>query len=308
MAEIDLDYNGIDLKSIDVNLKSLYYFSIVAETKSITKAASRLYVTQSTLSKNIILLEQNLGIQLLERKGKNISITPAGNFIYEKWKDLIKTYNDQIAAVRKFQEIVPDRIRIGFFPALDVVDYFDKFLGRIQQYQPEMFIEIFRMNNTRLFEHMNAEKIDLLFTLEKDIPLQKENYEWKIVDQVPLAVIYSNDHSLAKKEQIYPEDLNDQVIFFNNPGGALSRESWLISLLEKWNIYPKKLTFVNTDLTAAINAVGGLGIALGPACSFGKIPSRGKISNVESAFFEIAALWRKDERPGFKKLFYEILE
>lgn len=67
MRKIDLDFNGMDVREIDVNLKLLYYFTVVAEVGNITKAAKELYVTQSMLSKNLILLENQLGFSLFRR-------------------------------------------------------------------------------------------------------------------------------------------------------------------------------------------------------------------------------------------------
>ncbi len=51
MKKVDIDFNGLDLNLIDMNLKTLYYFIIVSETGNITRAAQKLYVTQSMLSK-----------------------------------------------------------------------------------------------------------------------------------------------------------------------------------------------------------------------------------------------------------------
>ncbi|MDO5423317.1 MAG: LysR family transcriptional regulator [Eubacteriales bacterium] len=308
MREIDLDFNAIDLKSIDVNLKSLYYFVIVAETKSITKAAQELYITQSTLSKSIILLEQHLEVQLLVRSGRKLALTEAGEYLYGKWKELIKTYKDQLAGVRRCREVVPEKIRIGYFPALDVVDYFDRYISRIQSRWPQMFIEIFRMNNTRLFEHLNAEKVDLLFTLERDIPAKRELYEWKVVSKVPMAALISAENPLSEKETLQAEDFEGQRVLVNNPGGALSREEWVKDFLEEKRLNPKEIIWVNNDLTAAVNAMGGQGIAIGPLCAFGKLPSRVKMCVVKDVFFEIAALWSAKESAGQKALIHEILE
>lgn len=51
--------------------------------------------------------------------------------------------------------------------------YFENYLNRIQKKWPDMFVEVVRMNNTRLFEHMNGEMIDLLFTLEEELLLAR---------------------------------------------------------------------------------------------------------------------------------------
>lgn len=70
------------------------------------------------LSKNIILLEEHLQVALLERCGRKIALTEEGEYIYEKWKDLIKNYCRENAIMRNIRHSVPEKFRVGFFPAL----------------------------------------------------------------------------------------------------------------------------------------------------------------------------------------------
>lgn len=308
MQDIDLDFHGIDRTELDISLKSLYYFVIVAETGSITKAARQLYLTQSMLSKNIILLEEHLQVPLLERSGRKISLTEEGEYIYKKWKDLIKKYCRENALMRNLRHSVPEKFRVGFFPALDVLHYFESYLNRIQEKWPDMFVEVVRMNNTRLFEHMNGEMIDLLFTLEEDIPQKRDLYEWKRTGTTPLTALIGKTHRLAEKSCVTAEDLRGEYLYFNNPGGSLSREKWIREFFEKNGLEQEKLNLVNNDLTAAANAAGGRGIALGPACAFGNLNDRVRMIPIDGIEFHIAALWRKDENSSIKEMIRAILE
>lgn len=308
MQDIDLDFHGIDRTELDISLNALYYFVIVAETGSITKAARQLYLTQSMLSKNIMLLEEHLQVLLLERNGRKIALTEEGQYIYEKWKELIKSYCMENARMRSLRHSVPEKFRVGFFPALDVLGYFEPYLERIQKKWPDMFVEVVRMNNTRLFEHMNGEMIDLLFTLEEDIPEKHELYEWKQIGTTPLVALISRHHPLAEAEKLTARDLGGEQLFFNNPGGTLSREVWLEQFFAQNGLEKEHLTLVNNDLTAAANAAGERGIALGPECSFGNLTNRVRVLPVDEIIFHIAALWRKDASAAIKEMICAILE
>ena len=308
MQNIDLDFHGIDRTELDISLKSLYYFVIVAETGSITKAARQLYLTQSMLSKNIILLEEHLQVALLERCGRKIALTEEGEYIYEKWKDLIKNYCRENAIMRNIRHSVPEKFRVGFFPALDVLYYFKNYLNQIQKKWPDMFVEVVRMNNTRLFEHMNGEMIDLLFTLEEDIPEKKDLYEWKRTGTTPLVALVGKQHQLNVKEYLTAEDLKRERLYFNNPGGSLSREVWIKKFFAVNGLELEHLTLVNNDLTAAANAAGGRGIALGPACAFGNLNARIDMIPVKNMELHVVALWRKDVSTAIKDMICAILE
>ena len=66
-----------------MNVEMLRYFRYVAKYKNITSAAQHLYISQSTLSRQIMALEEEVGVKLFERNNKQMSLTPAGQIFYE---------------------------------------------------------------------------------------------------------------------------------------------------------------------------------------------------------------------------------
>jgi len=75
---------------IVINLETLQYFQYTAKYKNITKAAKHFYISQSTLSRHIIALENELGVKLFERNNKNIELTEAGKVFYKECDSFIK--------------------------------------------------------------------------------------------------------------------------------------------------------------------------------------------------------------------------
>lgn len=72
-----------------MDIKTLKYFQYIAKYKNITQAAKHLYVSQSTLSRHIMALENELGVKLFERNNKVVSLTEAGKSIYSASDALI---------------------------------------------------------------------------------------------------------------------------------------------------------------------------------------------------------------------------
>ncbi len=66
-----------------MNLSQLYYFRKLAQLEHYTKAAKELYITQPSLSDSISSLEQELGIALFQREGRNIKLTKYGREFYQ---------------------------------------------------------------------------------------------------------------------------------------------------------------------------------------------------------------------------------
>jgi len=72
-----------------MNIETLQYYLYIAKYKNITKAAKHFYTSQSTLSRNIIALENELGVRLFERSNKQIELTEAGEIFYKDCEPFI---------------------------------------------------------------------------------------------------------------------------------------------------------------------------------------------------------------------------
>lgn len=88
-----------------------YYISIV-EHKSITRAAEALHISQSTLSRQIMDMEDRLGVTLFERGRREISLTEDGDFLYQRAKEIIQLADDTEKKIHAGQSL-SGTLRIG---------------------------------------------------------------------------------------------------------------------------------------------------------------------------------------------------
>ena len=88
-----------------MDIRILRYFVAVAEEKSITKAAKKLYISQPALSKQLKELENELELSLFERKGRNIQRTDDGKFLLSQANEIIKLMDKTINNLDKNKEI-----------------------------------------------------------------------------------------------------------------------------------------------------------------------------------------------------------
>lgn len=89
-----------------------------AECLNFTEAARRLYVTQPTLSKQIALIEDDLGFKLFVRSNRNVSLTPEGAFLYKRMRPAIDELDSSVLLARTAGRGEGGTLRVGCFETL----------------------------------------------------------------------------------------------------------------------------------------------------------------------------------------------
>lgn len=302
MKEVDIDFNGLDVSQIDMNLKTLYYFIVVAETGNITRAAQKLYVTQSMLSKNIMALEERMGLPLFERSSRDLRLTRSGRYLYIKWKDMIIQYQREIEQAELMASAKVEKLRVGCFPLMDVISFLTPYMENVHARYPEISIEILRMNYNRLLEHLNSRQLDVMFILSEDIPDNTKYYEWQEVATIPIVAVVNRKHPLAGKDCLRVEDLEDEKLMVNDPGGSLSRIEKIRKFCLRNHLDVQNVDYMNNDLTVFMNAQWNRGIGLGVRGVFNPENDSVKIIDIQNIHTSIVAMWNIDVKEEVKAL------
>ncbi|MBI3753993.1 MAG: LysR family transcriptional regulator [Deltaproteobacteria bacterium] len=96
-----------------MELRYLEIFCKVVELKSFSKAASELFLTQPTISNHMKTLEDEAGIQLLDRLGRNVLPTKAGEILYGYAREIVKLKSNAVQELNKFMGSVKGSLIIG---------------------------------------------------------------------------------------------------------------------------------------------------------------------------------------------------
>ena len=99
-----------------MNLSQLYYFRKLAQLEHYTKAAKELYITQPSLSDSISSLEQELGIALFQREGRNIKLTKYGREFYQYVCSALNELEKGIAVAKEKSGAIGGGVVLGCIP------------------------------------------------------------------------------------------------------------------------------------------------------------------------------------------------
>lgn len=124
----------------ELDLRQIMIFLTSVNTKSFSKTAKKLYMTQSMVSKNMAAMEQSLGIQIFHRTPQGIELTEAGAALYRDWKDLPDDMERTISRARVIQGESKEQIIICDFHASLKKEYLWPYVDQFKEIYPDVNI------------------------------------------------------------------------------------------------------------------------------------------------------------------------
>jgi DNA-binding transcriptional LysR family regulator len=241
-----------------VDLRQLEILRAVAQTGSFTSAGEKLHLSQSAVSRQILLLEEELKEQLFLRLGRRIQITPAGTTLLGLSERMFEDLERTRASILDRQQAVTGTVRLvgGMTVCLYV---FPPLLKAFRKEHPGVEVKLTPGATPRLIRMLRSGAADLgLLTL----PIDDPNLVTVPVLREELLLITAPTHPLAKRRQIAPRDLSGQpfVLF---EAGSNSRKA-IEAFFRAEQIEPNVVTETeNVEIIKALVMVG-MGIAIIP--------------------------------------------
>ena len=202
-----------------MDLRQLEIIRAIAETGSFTAAGEKLHVSQSAISRQILLLEEELGEAVFHRIGRRIRITPAGESLLQLSYRVFQDVHDTVSAIGDTQESLRGTMRLvgGMTVCLYV---FPPLLAEVRRTHPHLDLKITVSSADRSIAMLRSGAGDLgLVTL----PVEATDFVSVPVLQEELLLITYPAHPLAKKRQTSPGDLNRQPFILFETGSVTRR-------------------------------------------------------------------------------------
>ena len=202
-----------------MDLRQLEIIRAIAETGSFTAAGQKLHVSQSAISRQILLLEEELKEPIFLRVGRRIRITAAGESLLQLSHRVFQDLKDTIAGITDSQESLRGQIRLlgGMTVCLYV---FPTLLTELKRHHPDLDLKLVTGSSERCLAHLRAGTGDLaLLTL----PVDQPDLVSVPVMQEELLLIMAAKHPLSRKRKILPQDLVRQPFVLFEPGSNSRR-------------------------------------------------------------------------------------
>lgn len=189
-----------------MDTRQLEYFVAVARTSSFSRAAQEQFVTQTTVSYHISLLEKELGVKLLERDSKTVSLTPAGTAYLAKAQAILRELDHARDEARLVQRGQQEDLRIGYF-GRSCYGMLPGVLEELHKQHPDIHLTVHQGCQSELVHMLQANELDCVFCTDYGMFSQLTWVEKMCVFADPIQLLVRSDHWAASRESVLKEEL-----------------------------------------------------------------------------------------------------
>jgi DNA-binding transcriptional LysR family regulator len=190
-------------------LEKLRLFLVVLEEGSLRRAADRLRISQSALTRQMQALELEVGGLVLERTSAGVHPTKGGQALAVRAKPLLADYDSALAEVRRLNRGASERLRIGYI-ASAVQEYLGPALAALRRTYPRLKVEMLDQTPGEMITALRQGKIDLALTLHGIDLLSRDFYTRKL-GTVRSVVALPVSHRLAAEKQVSLSQLKGET-------------------------------------------------------------------------------------------------
>jgi LysR family hydrogen peroxide-inducible transcriptional activator len=276
----------------DLKLKDLRYLVAVADTRHFGRAAARCFVSQPTLSAQLRKLELYLGVQLIERRPRRVTLTAAGEEIVQRARGMLESADAIVSVAQTRRDPLAGELRLALLPTIG--PYLLPLVAlRLRKALPRLELMLYEYQTEPMLEHLHNGEIDVGILA---LPVPSDGLVTRALYHEPFVAALPAAHRLAARAQIRAEDLRGETLLLLEDGHCLRDQALAVcsrsGVTEKQDFRATSIetlrqmvaTGAGVTLLPALAVHGAYGSAKGLAVRpFARpVPSR-----------RIGAVWRK---------------
>lgn len=189
-----------------IETRLLHYFLAIAREQNMTRAAETLHVTQSTLSKQMMDLEKQLGKQLFVRGNRKMTLTEDGNFLRNRAQEILELMDNTESAFRTDEQMLSGDISIGCGETI-VMDMFASIFAEFHKEHPYVHFHTHSGDADTVLERLNKGLVDMGLLIG---PIRQERYDYLNLHQKDTyGLLMTKNCPLAQQNRINIEEIKN---------------------------------------------------------------------------------------------------
>lgn len=285
----------------DLKLKDLRYLVAVADTRHFGRAAAKCFVSQPTLSAQLRKLEEYLGVQLIERRPRKVTLTEAGEDIAQRARSMLESGEAIVSLALTRRDPLAGQLRLALLPTIG--PYLLPHVAlKIRKALPRLELMLYEYRTGPLLERLQQGEIDVgILALPVHGPAHGDGLVTRELYQEPFVAALPAGHRLAGRARLRAEDLQGETVLLLEDGHCLRDQA--LAVCSRSGVQEKQ-DFRATSLETLRQMVAaGVGITLLPELA--SVGSYGTTRGLTVLPFArpipsrtIGAVWRKTTARG----------
>ena len=200
-----------------MNLRALKYFVKLADLKHFSRAAEACFVSQPTLSTQIRKLEEELGVQLVERAPRRVMLTAVGQDVAERARRVLNDIDQIKLAARSSGNPAEGQLRLGLFPTLAPY-LLPHTVPLIRKSYPSLKLQLAEEKTEEVLRLLHSGELDAALLA---LPIDDDGLDMEVLFREPFVLAMPAGHRLAGKNEIELDDLEGRELLLLDEGHCL---------------------------------------------------------------------------------------
>lgn len=278
-------------------------FLEAGRTLNFTEAASRLYISQQGLSRQIASLEKELELRLFDRTTREVRLTRSGELLLWRWKDIPGEIRDSVDMARKEGERAKSRINLAVVGMNGIIEMAGNLLADYMCLDPDTEFEINEFTNVKDMTNGSPDLMVTVSFLPSHEPL-RERFGVINIGKLPLYYVMSGNNPLAHKKELTPEDFKGETMLCLYKNFFAGAEMRLLEMIFKEEHILQKARFFENVNSLELALIANEGIHIGFRGFYHNYGGRLKMFPLPDAENQLNAnviiVWRKENEKRFE--------
>lgn len=238
--------------------EQLRYFIAIVDMGSYMDAAMELNISQSSVSKHIKSLENELGVSLFDRTSRKAKLTSEGKALLPEARLLLEKMDHFLASAEKMRPNYAKRFLVATLPFIGYLGFYASLI-RFEMENPDYHLSVIEEEEPRLMRRFLTDDFDIIITFEYEYQLSNKGQDFLPIANDEIVLVVHRDHPLARQETVTLSDIVDAPLLLMEPYTCISK---LCMLYFKEHDYIPNIIFRGRPETIFGGAEAKLGLAM----------------------------------------------
>jgi len=287
-----------------MELRHLRYFTAVVECKGYREASRRLHIAQPSISQAVSDLEDELGLKLFSRTGRNARLRPEGEIFYADAVRILQLSETAILTAKRAAQGKVGRLSIGFIGSA-TLSFLPDLIRRYKLEYPNVKLALHDLYPVELDQACDRGEIDIAIT--RPLSLERENRQSRVLLRDPLVAVLPRSRKLKSKKIRLADLANERFILFHRKGAPAVFDT-IVGACRSHGFSPRVENEPNSMQTILSLVEAEEGVAIVPA-SISNLRSKGVqfVRLVPDLYLDLIAVWPLGEPSVVLRTFLDFL-